>query len=139
MERPRSPSVASERPDGMAVSAHKLTLRDLAQDLVLCPPDPRATDIADLLEPGQVIPLHHLGVEHMAAISAWSAGLETAEPGAARHGVDRSRLWRNTPADLSLIHCVAHFCGTLPAIDLQSVEIPCASIEGRARFHDGAP
>ena len=122
----------------MTVGAHELTLRDLAEDLFLCPADPRATNVTDLLEPRQVIPLHDSCVEHLTAISAWPASLETAKPRTARHGVHRSRLRRNAPADPSLIHRMTHFRGALPAIDLQPVEIPRAPIEGRVWFHDGA-
>jgi hypothetical protein len=86
-----------------------------------------------------VIPLHDLRVEHLTAVSAWSVSLEAAEPGPARHCVDRSGPRSNAPTDPSLIHRVTNFCGALPAVDLQSVAIPRAPIEGRVWFHDGAP
>jgi hypothetical protein len=62
----------------VAVGADKLALGDLAEDLVRRPTrEPRpAADVADLLEFWQVIPLHHLRIEHAPAIGARPSGFQ---------------------------------------------------------------
>jgi len=118
MERPRAPPIAPERSDRVAVGTHELALRDLAEDLLLRSADPRSADIANLLEPGQMIPLHHLAIEHAPAISAGSSSLQAAQPGATRHYVDLSRLSGNASADLPLVSRMTDLGGAFPAIDL---------------------
>ena len=138
VERPRSPSVPLERSDRVAVGTDQLALRDLIEDLFMCPANPRSTDVAELLGSRKVIPLHDLGIEHAAAISARLSGLQVAQPPPTRHCVDGARCARNASADLQLVARVANLSGAVLAIDLQAIDVPSASIEPGASLHHRA-
>src|SRR5207244_2136537 len=79
-DRPTPPAIARERADRVAVRAHEIALRDLRQDLLSRMSPEALADVSELLKSGQVVPLHDLAREHLFAVRARFARLQTSKP-----------------------------------------------------------
>ena len=125
------PAIPPECPDGVAIGADKLALRDLDQDLLFRTTPKCLTDVADLLELRQVVPLHDLRGKDASTVGAWSSGLQRSQPGRAWSRVTGAGPAGDGPTDPALVLLVTDFGAASRAIDLQAVSSSQAAIEAR--------
>lgn len=132
--RPRTPTVTPEGADGMAVGTHKLALAELAKDLFSRPTPKIRADVADLLEPGKVIPLHRLWTKDAPAIAARPSSLQALQPCPARGPVrrPRPRPSRKVPTDPSLVSLVVDLSAAWDAVDLPAIRSQHTAMAGGA-------